>query len=1022
MRMFSTAFYSLAMACSALGQTYTIKTLAGGGWPERVPALSVGLLDASGLASDRAGNIYVSISGFVLRLDSAGNLTRIAGDGVCRYNGDYGPAATAGICRPTGLAVDAAGNLYFADPEDHVVRKVSNGIITTIAGTGTKGYKGDNGSATSAQLARPDALALDSAGNLYIADTESSVVRKVAGGTITTVAGGGSYSPGDGRSATTVLLDEPLALAVDSAGSLYIAEGNTVRKVSNGIITTVAGTPYIGGKDGDNIPATSATLSPSGLAVDSSGNAYVSEAGRGRIRKVSNGIITTIAGTGVRGHSGDGGPATSAQLGAPSALAVGPNDELYVADGVGNGPGTWIRKISKGLITTVAGNGRNETSGDCTDIFGADDNGSATSAIFCNPTGIAVDTSGRVYVVDAAFSVIREISNGTIRTIAGNWSSSDPIADNIPATQASLRTPLDVAVDADGNAFVTDWDHGRVRKISNGMITTVAGGGTASGNNIAATSVDLDDPERVAVDSSGSVYFTDGNTIRKVSGGIITTVAGNGTEGYSGDNGPAINAQLNSLRGVAVDTSGNIYVADAGNSRIRKISNGIITTIAGNGTAGYGGDNGPAVGAQLNGPNGVAVDANGSVYVADTDNSRIRRISNGIITTIAGNGTAAYGGDGGPAVSAKLNWPSGIAVDAAGNVYIADSYNSRVRVLVPSGSATCAYSLDSQTLGVAASGGAVIVKVTTVSGCTWTASSGASWIAATTGTSGSGNGTATFTAAANTSSSVRTGILTVAGQTIYVNQAAAGQAASSLVSLTSGGIVNAASGATTIAPGSFISIFGQNLSDVTDTWGSAITDGLTLPTALRGVRVRINGKDCYVYFVSPGQINVLTPPDTATGPVLVEVVTTHGTAAAMVQMSQASPGWFTYAAQGKTYVAALTIPDNLLAAPVGAVPGAASRPAQAGEYVQLYATGLGATNPQYPAGQVLTTAYPVADLSKIKVTVGGQVAPVAFAGMVSPGLYQVNIRVPDDVASGTLPVVLSVGGQASQTNALVTFK
>jgi trimeric autotransporter adhesin len=244
-------------------------------------------------------------------------------------------------------------------------------------------------------------------------------------------------------------------------------------------------------------------------------------------------------------------------------------------------------------------------------------------------------------------------------------------------------------VDPVGNLYIADYFNHRIRMVSHGVITTVAGNGTPgfSGDNGPATSAQLYDPEGVAVDSASNLYIADkGNSrIRKVSGGVITTVAGSGPTGltgggFSGDNGPATSARLYS-DGVAVDSAGNLYIAD-GNSRIRKVSKGVITIVAGNGRQGFSGDNGPATSARLFEPVGVAVDSAGNLYIAEGEDSRIRKVSNGVIITVAGNGTSGFGGDNGPATSASLS-AMGIAVDRAGNLYIADF--KRVRVLTPTG-------------------------------------------------------------------------------------------------------------------------------------------------------------------------------------------------------------------------------------------------------------------------------------------------------------------------------------------------
>jgi sugar lactone lactonase YvrE len=260
------------------------------------------------------------------------------------------------------------------------------------------------------------------------------------------------------------------------------------------------------------------------------------------------------------------------------------------------------------------------------------------------------------------------------------------------------NNPRGVAVDGAGNLYIADTSNFRIREVAaaTGVITTVAGNGTSaySGDGGAATSAELQYPSGVAVDSAGNLYIADTSNfrIREMSAGtgIITTVAGDGTAGYSGDGGPATSAELYSPEGVAVDAAGDIYINDSSNGRIREVSagTGIITTVAGDGTAGYSGDGGAATSAELNYPSGVAVDGAGDIYIADSSNSRIREVSagTGIITTIAGNGTAAYNGDVRAATSPELNYPDGVAIDGAGNLYIADTYNSviaEVQVTTP---------------------------------------------------------------------------------------------------------------------------------------------------------------------------------------------------------------------------------------------------------------------------------------------------------------------------------------------------
>jgi uncharacterized protein (TIGR03437 family) len=363
-----------------------------------------------------------------------------------------------------------------------------------------------------------------------------------------------------------------------------------------------------------------------------------------------------------------------------NTTTVASTQTATITASLGTSNGTAVLTVSPGgsspagTITTVAGGGSS-----------LGDNGPATSAQLVDPFGVAVDSAGSVYIGDSLNNRIRKVTNGVITTVAGNGTPGFS-GDNGPATSAQLDRPHGVAVDPAGSIYVADSSNNCIRKVTNGVITTVAGNGTAglSGDNGPATSAQLQGPSGVAVDSAGSIYIADtyNNRIRKVTNGVITTVAGSGIGGgFSGDNGPATGAMLAFPFGVSVDSAGNIYIADNGNNRIRKVTNGMIATVAGNGTQGFSGDNGPATSAELNAPYGVAVDSVGNLYIADLNNVRIRKVTNGVITTVAGNGTQGFSGDNGPATSAHLDTPEGIAVDYAGNIYIADTASSRIRLV-----------------------------------------------------------------------------------------------------------------------------------------------------------------------------------------------------------------------------------------------------------------------------------------------------------------------------------------------------
>ena len=673
---------------------YRIDTFAG--LPEvwdNGPATEARLDSPSGVATDGAGNLYIADfwNHRIRKVDSLGDITTVAGSEEYGYGGDGGRAIAAQLYRPSDVAVDGAGNLYIADAGNDRIRKVdSSGVITTIAGTGAAGFGGDGGQATAAQLDNPYGVVLDGAGNLYIADRGNHRIRKVdTTGVITTIAGTGAAGfGGDGGQATAAQLDSPSGVVLDSSGNLYIADrGNhRIRKVdTTGVITTIAGTGAEG-FSGDGGQATAAQLdNPSGVVLDSSGNLYIADRDNHRIRKVdTTGVITTIAGTGVEGFGGDGGPATAAQLDSPSTVALDSAGNLYIADR-GNDR---VRKVdSSGVITTVAGSAKS--------LFGGD-GGQATAAQLDTPYGVVLDGVGNLYIADGLNHRIRKVdSSGVITTVAGSEEYGHS-GDGGQATNAGLAFPRGVAVDGVGNLYIADYVNHRIRKVdSSGVITTIAGSGGISfgGDGGPAVNAQLYSPTDVALDSAGNLFIADryNHRIRKVdAGGTITTVAGMGATGlgaggFSGDGGPAVNAMLEDPHGVAVDGAGNLYIADRDNHRIRKVdTSGLITTVAGTGERGFGGDGGPAAAARLAFPHGVAVDAAGNLYIADTSNHRIRKVdSSGVIRTIAGTGERGFRGNGVLATNAWLDLPFGVAVDGSGNIYIADTGTDRIRLLTP---------------------------------------------------------------------------------------------------------------------------------------------------------------------------------------------------------------------------------------------------------------------------------------------------------------------------------------------------
>ena len=695
-------------ASMAFAQQYSIYTVAGGAPPTTpYPAANISIGQPARVATDSAGNLYFSSGNSVFKV-AGGTLALVAGNSRAGFSGDGGPAVNAQLNSPQGIAVDAAGDIYISDSLNNRVRVITpDGLINTFAGNGFVGtprFWGDGGPPAQANLHFPGGLGLDSNGNLYIADTADNAIRlvNVGQGLISTVAGNGfpGYG-GDTGLAVSSQLNHPEDVCVDSSGNVYIADtGNgLIRKITtDGNINYLAGMlnpgcdpitqvscanqPVVGYSGDGGLAGLAGLIEPYGVAVDAAGNVYIAEPSDGRVRQVNTkGYISTIVGTGTLGWNGDGGVATSAQLNRPYSVALDPSGNLYIADFLNNRV-RMVTKAGAGNISTVAGSGFFSYSGD---------GGQAAAAQLNGPRAVAADAQGNFYIADTANSVVREISStGKISTIAGKAQSGFG-GDNGAATSAALNAPHGIVLDSSQNIYIADTGNSRIRKVTGGVISTLAGGSTPGygGDGGQAASAQLNSPTGMALDSNNNLYIadTDNNAIRMVTpAGIITTVAGNGQQGYSGDGGPAIHALLNYPQGVAVDSAGNLYIADTLNNAVRMVSNGVISTVGGNGLAGYAGDGGPATSAQIGSPTGIAVDLAGGIYVSDAS-AVVRKFTlNGSIATIAGTGSTGYTGDGGIAVNAQMNRPTGLALDSLNRLYIADTSNSAVRVLQAAGS------------------------------------------------------------------------------------------------------------------------------------------------------------------------------------------------------------------------------------------------------------------------------------------------------------------------------------------------
>ncbi len=976
------------MATSASGQTYTMQTVAGGALPVNIPGPSASLGTVNGVTVDTAGNAFIVVGNYhvVLRIDAAsGTVTLAAGNGIPGYSGDNGPATSAQLNYPQGVAVDASGNLYIADSNNNRIRKVSGGVITTVAGDGNFGYNGDGMPATDAWLNGPNGLTVDSAGTIFIADTGNGRIRKVSGGSIATVAGNGGFGyNGDNIAATSAEFTSPSGVAVDSAGNLYIADlGNhRVRKVSAGMITTVAGTGTPG-YNGGSIPAASAELDgPWGVAVDASGNLYIADTDNNRIRKVAGGVITTVAGDAGFGYAGDNVAATSTSLYAPFGVALDASGNLYIADTVNYR----LRKVSGGIITTLAGGGAP-----------VGQNGPAINAQLESPMGIAVDPSGNLYIADSVASRVFEVSAGIIGVAAGNGINGFG-GDGGPPTSANLAGPMGVAVSSSGQLYIADFINECIWEVSGGVITTVAGNGTIydSGDNGPAVNAGLGGPVGGAVDSSGNLYIVDNSssTIREISNGTITTVAGNGTQGYGGDGGPSTHAELYTPWGIAVDSSGNIYIADTYNDRIRKVSNGVITTVAGTGVEGYNGDGGPATSALLSQPEGVAVDSSGNLYIADSGNGRVRKVSGGVIATIAGPGTNQCAG---PTSVA----PSGMALDLQGDVYVSDVNSHRVCMMVPSGP-SCAYAVSPLAFTADSSGGNFTANIQTTSGCQWAVQGLPDWITLSRNAVSSGPATVTLAVAPGAGGG-RAAAVSIAGLSVRVTQTGTGLSPA----LNPGGVVNAASYAYPIAPGSIAAAFGDLLVASASTGGSS-----PLLTSLSGLSLQFgDATEAPLFFASTGQVNFQVPWELAgqTQTTIAAAFNGQIGAAQTLSLAPFAPGIFSMSSQGNGQGAILDASYHLVDS---------SNPATAGSSVLIFCTGLGAVTNQPPTGSPAGDT-PFSETAIMPtVTIGGAPAQVTFSGLAPGyvGLYQMNVQVPAGLtATNAAPVVISGAGVTSNT-------
>ena len=661
-----------------------------------------------GVALDKNGNIYIadSFNQMIRKIGSNGVVTTVAGQTGVIGSAD-GTNATFNI--PSGVAIDNNGNVYVADQGNNLIRKIApNGMVSTLAGKA-----GVTGSAngTNATFNSPTGLAFDNARNLYVADAGNNLIRMITpAGLVSTFAGSGAAGASDGQG-LAASFNHPNAIAIDDQGVMYIADqhNNIVRKItSGGNVTTLAGNGNSGSADGILKDATFSY--PGSIAVDNLGNVFVGDVSTYLIRKI------TVTGYMIDKPLPPGltfDPKTGAISGTPTAASPATDYTITACNSVGSSvsvvnitvdnvasvvgaplinyqtPQTYtVNKTIATLMPVNTGGAvpatvyRNVTTLAGSGAFGAV-NGPGSAATFHYPLGIAVDNSGNLYVSDQGNSLIRKITaGGVVTTLAGSGTKGNA---NGAGITASFYDPYGVAVDASGNVYVADEGNNLIRKITSaGVVSTFAGSGVVGASNGTGTAATFNHPYGVAVDPSGNVYVAEGanNLVRKITpAGVVTTFAGSGAKGSL--NGTGAGASFYDPEGIAVDALGNVYVSDSGNEVIRKITPaGVVTTLAGSGAIGAA--NGPGPAASFNYPYGISVDITGNVYVVDQLGDLVRKISPaGIVSTFAGTG--AQGSADGAGTAAGFYNPAGVAADIFGNVYTADSYNNKIRKISAGG-------------------------------------------------------------------------------------------------------------------------------------------------------------------------------------------------------------------------------------------------------------------------------------------------------------------------------------------------
>lgn len=828
---------------------------------------------------------------------------------------------TSALIDIRGIAIDAGGTLYLADTGDHRVHRLAaSGAMSVVAGTGQAGFQGDGGSATQALLNLPYGVAVDTSGNVYIADLGNGRVRRVGSdGKITTIAGGGARRADvNGLKATDALLVAPRNLAVDPSGVLYISDfgDHRVYRLSlDGRLFLVAGsgTPGFGGDGG--FAVLGQLNAPAGLAFDQTGTLYICDSANHAIRRVRNGLLSTVS-----------IPTGASFINLPTGVAIDSSGTLYIAS---SGFDQLVRVTAQG-----------------------------PQAVLQGAKDVVLDGAGNVYAVSGS-TIRKRTPDGQTSTLTGTQTGT--LSDAMPPGQTVLLSPTDVKFDAAGSLYVLESGAARIRKLSSGLLATVAGDGAAgfAGDGGSPLAARFLAPQAIALDAGGNLFVADtGNhRIRRIPpGGIIQTVAGTGTAGYDGDGRAGTQSQLNAPCGIAADSKGNLYIADTGNHRIRRLSpSGILTTFAGDGTAGLSG---------LSFPKGLAFDALDNLYIADTGNNRIRMVTvAGVLTTIAASG---------------LSSPAALAVDGSGGIWITDTGNQRIRRFAPDGGITTLAGTGQR--GFSGDGGAALsAQLADPSGIAIESATGAVYLA------DRGN------------QRVRKLVLTPSGgqTTIRVLHAAA-------------------LSDTTVAPGMLLMLTGAGVGLAIPALGKLTAAG-TLDTALGDLQVTFDGQPAPLLSAQDSVITLQAPYRLSgrTSTVLQLLRSGIVRAQATLPVVEAVPALFTNSA-GSGPAAAIN---------EDGATNSALTPAARGSIVSFFATGEGSVLPAGIDGKISDFPYPSPSLP-LSVSIGGQVADSLFVGssIGAPGLLQVTVRMPASIGTGQQTVQLTVGNVVSSNGVILYVK